>query len=188
MEAAATVRNGIDVGQLVETIGAVKTDESLGRPTFKTSSTWREGARHSGQILGFVHAGVPDTTRSAPFTLEGDGPPVILANNAGPNAVELLWQALGFCYGVGYIASAAAEGIDITSLEIEVEGDLDGRSFLALQGPRAGFTGIRTTAEVSSPSASEAQLQDVSRQVHDTSPVRDCLAKSVVVKTVLEIV
>ena len=188
MDAAATVRNGIDVGQLVETIGAVKTDESLGRPTFKTSSTWREGTRNSGQILGFAHAGVPDTTRSAPFTLEGDGPPVILANNAGPNAVELLWQALGFCHGVGYVDNAAAQGIDITSLEIEVEGDLDMRSFLGLQGPRAGFTSIRAKAKVSSPNASEAQLQDLCHYVQDTSPVRDCSAKSVVVKSVLEIV
>jgi uncharacterized OsmC-like protein len=108
MEAVDTVRNGIDVGQLVETIGAVKTDESLGRSTFKASSIWREGTRNSGQIIGFVHAGAPDTTRSVPFTLEGDEPPVLLGNNAGPNAVELLLQALGFCYGVGYVANAAA--------------------------------------------------------------------------------
>jgi uncharacterized OsmC-like protein len=188
MEAVDTVRNGIDVGQLVETIGAVKTDESLGRSTFKASSIWREGTRNSGQIIGFVHAGAPDTTRSVPFTLEGDEPPVLLGNNAGPNAVELLLQALGFCYGVGYVANAAAQGIDITSLEIDVEGDLDVRSFLGLQGPRAGFTGIRAKAKVSSPNASEAQLQDLCRYVLDTSPVRDCLANPVAVKTVLEIV
>lgn len=143
MEAVDTVRNGIDVGQLVETISAIKTDESLSRFTFKTSSTWREGTRNSVQILGFVHAGAPDTTRSVPFTLQGDEPPVILGNSAGPNAVELLLQALGFCYGVGYVANVAGQGIDIPTPEIEVKGDLDVRSFLGLQGPRASFTGIR---------------------------------------------
>ena len=40
--------------------------------------------------------------------LVGDEPPVLLGQNKGPNAVELLLAALGFCYSVGYVANAAA--------------------------------------------------------------------------------
>lgn len=52
-------------------------------------------------------------TRGAPFELEGDEPPVLLGNNQGPNAVELVLQALAFCYAVGYAANAAAQGIEL---------------------------------------------------------------------------
>ena len=45
--------------------------------------------------------------RDEPFRLSGDKPPVLLGNNKGPNAVELLLQALGFCYAVGYVVNAA---------------------------------------------------------------------------------
>lgn len=183
----ATIRNGIDVDRLVATIGAVRSDPALGNFTFKASSTWREGTHSTGQILGFTHAGEADTTRTESFVLEGDEPPVLLGANAGPNAVELLLQALGFCYAVGYAANAAAQGIEISSLEFDVEGDLDVGPFLGLDGPRAGFTAIRARARVSSPNATEEQLQALCRYVQQTSPVRDCLANPVPVETTLEV-
>jgi hypothetical protein len=47
-----------------------------------------------------------------------------LAPNKGPNAVELLLQALGFCYAVGYVANAAARAIEVTRMDYDVEGDV----------------------------------------------------------------
>lgn len=70
----------------------------------------------------------------------GDEPPVLLGSNQGPNAVELLLQGLAFCYAVGYVANAAAKVIEIESMEYEIEGDFDVRSFLGLEGSRPGFT------------------------------------------------
>lgn len=169
------------------TIQAIQSDPVQGSFTFGATSTWRGGTLNAGQIRGFTHAGEADTSRSQGFALEGDEPPVLLGNNAGPNAVELLLQALGFCYAVGYAANAAARGIEISSMEIEVEGDVDVRSFLGLDGPRPGFTAIRAKVRVSSPNAAPEQLQELCRYVQDTSPVRDSLANPVPVKTTLEV-
>ena len=188
MTAIKTVRNGIDVDQLVETVGAITGDAQLGKFTFRASSAWKDGTHSTGQIGPFVHAGQLDTSRPQPFTLEGDEPPVLLGANHGPNAVELLLQALAFCYAVGYVANAAAQGIDITRAEFDIEGDLDVGPFLGLKGPRPGFTAIRATARVSSANATPGQLQDLCRYVQDTSPVRDCLASPIPVETVLEVV
>jgi uncharacterized OsmC-like protein len=96
--------------------------------------------------------------------------------------------AVGFCSGVGYIANAAARGIEITRMDYEIEGDLDVRSFLGLEGPRAGFTEIRAKRTVSSPNATEDQLVELCQYVQDTSPVRDSLAHPISVKTTLEVV
>lgn len=185
--ATATVTNGIDVPQLVQTIEAIKQDAQLGSFTFRAASTWKEGTHNVGRIGRFTHAGAEDETRAAPFTLEGDEPPVLLGHNQGPNAVELVLQALAFCYGVGFVANAAARGIELTSLEYEIEGDFDVRRFLGLDGPRAGFTAIRARARTSSPNATAQQLEELCQYVQDTSPVRDIIANPTPVETTLDL-
>jgi uncharacterized OsmC-like protein len=187
MTETVAIRNGIDVDRLLATIDAIKADPALGAFTFRASSQWRDGTYNVGEIGRFIHAGQEDESRAAPFRLEGDEPPVLLGQNKAPNAVELLLQALGFCYAVGYVANAAARGIEITNLEYELQGDLDVRAFLGLDGARPGFTEIRVTGRVSSRNATKEQLVELGQYVQDTSPVRDCLANPIPVATTLEV-
>lgn len=188
MTTKVQLKNGIDVQQLVDTIEAVKQDSSLGSFTFRARSTWQDGTYNTGEISAFRHAGQEDESRDAPFQLEGDEPPVLLGSNKGPNAVELLLQGLAFCYAVGYVANAAAQGIEIESMEYEIEGDFDVRSFLGLEGSRPGFNAIRAKGRVSSPNATKEQLEELCQYVQDTSPVRDSLTNPVPVTTTLEVV
>lgn len=187
MTETVTIRNGIDVDQLVATIEAIKDNPAVATFTFRASSRWQDGTHNVGEIGQFTHAGHLDTSRAQVFRLDGDEPPVLLGQNKGPNAVELLLQALGFCYAVGYAANAAARGIELTAMEYQLEGDLDVRSFLGLDGPRAGFTAIRAKARVSSTNATKEQLIELCQYVQDTSPVRDCLANPIPVTTTLEV-
>ena len=158
-------RNGVDVERLVATVGAVQADANVAKFTFRARSTWET------------------TERPHAFEQIGDEPPVLLGTNAGPNAVELVLQALAFCYAVGYAYNAAAKGIEIEELRYEVEGDLDLHRFLGLGGPRAGFSAIRAKSWVRSSNASAAQLEELCQYVQDTSPVRDILAAAVPVTT-----
>lgn len=185
--ATVTTTNGIDVEQLGQTIDHVRKDPELGAFTFRARSSWKGGTYNIGEIPSFTHAGSTDESRTRPFTLEGDEPPVLLGHNRGPNAVELTLQALAFCYGVGFVANAAARGIEIDSMEYEIEGDFDVRPFLGLDGPRPGLTAIRATGRVSSPNASREQLEELCQYVQDTSPVRDIIANPTPVETTLEV-
>jgi len=188
MTTTVSKKNGIDVDQLVETVNAIKQDPSLGSFTFRANSTWQDGTYNTGEIKSFQHAGEEDESRDAPFQLQGDEPPVLLGSNKGPNAVELLLQGLAFCYAVGFVANAAAQGIEIDSMEYEVEGDFDVRPFLGLEGSRPGFTAIRAKGRVSSSNASQEQLEQLCQYVQETSPVRDSLANEVPVITGLEVI
>ena len=188
MTDTATIRNGIDVEQLQATIRLVQDDPEVATFTFRATSEWRDGMHSTGRIGGFDHAGQADGSRAEPFTIEGDEPPVLLGQNRGPNAVELLLQALGFCYAAGYIANAAAQGIDIARMDYEIEGDIDVRDFLGQGGPRPGFTEIRAKGTVSSPNATPEQLRELCQYVQDTSPVRDVLANATPVHTTLDVV
>jgi uncharacterized OsmC-like protein len=184
--ATTTIRNGVDVDRLAATIDAIKSNPPVGTFTFRAGSTWESGARNTGRIEGFTHNGT-EATRSQGFELQGDEPPVLLGSDTGPNAVELVLQALAFCYGVGVIYNAAAQGVDIDELRYEIEGDLDLHRFVGLGGPRAGFSVIRAKGWVRSPNASRDQLVELCQYVQDTSPVRDILAAPVPVHTSLEV-
>ena len=176
-------RNGVDVERLVATVGAVQADANVAKFTFRARSTWETGGRNRGEIREFEHAGATTTERPHAFEQIGDEPPVLLGTNAGPNAVELVLQALAFCYAVGYAYNAAAKGIEIEELRYEVEGDLDLHRFLGLGGPRAGFSAIRAKSWVRSSNATAAQLEELCQYVQDTSPVRDILVAAVPVTT-----
>ena len=181
--ATITNRNGVDVDRLVATIGAVQADANVAKFTFRARSSWESGGRNKGEIREFEHAGATNMERPQAFQLVGDEPPILLGTNGGPNAVELVLQALAFCYAVGYAYNAAAKGIEIEELRYEVEGDLDLHRFLGLGGPRAGFSAIRARSWVRSPNATKAQLEELCQYVQDTSPVRDILADPVTVTT-----
>jgi len=141
--ATLTNRNGVDVDRLVATVGAVKADPNVAKFTFRACSSWQSGGRNKGEIREFEHAGATTTERPQAFELIGDEPPVLLGTNAGPNAVELVLQALAFCYAVGYAYNAAAKGIEIEELRYEVEGDLDLHRFLGLGGSTRGAVPVR---------------------------------------------
>jgi uncharacterized OsmC-like protein len=181
--ATMTNRNGVDVDRLVATVGAVQADPNVAKFTFRARSSWESGGRNKGDIREFEHGGATSAERPQAFELIGDEPSVLLGTNAGPNAVELVLQALAFCYAVGYAYNAAAKGIEIEELRYEVEGDLDLHRFLGLGGPRAGFSAIRAKSWVRSSNATTEQLEELCQYVQDTSPVRDILASPVPVTT-----
>lgn len=187
--ATVTVRNGINVDQLVSTIAAIQDDPKLATMTFQAATKWQEGTHSKAKIGRFTHAGKQDESRTpSQFVLEGDEPPVLLGSNTGPNAVELCLAALGFCYTVGYVANAAARGIELSEMSYEVEGDIDLHAFLGLGKRRPGFTEIRCRGRVQSSNATREQLEELCQYVQDTSPVRDVLANPVPVNTTLEVI
>jgi uncharacterized OsmC-like protein len=174
-----TIRNGVSVSQLVDTIELIKRQPDLARFQFRARSAWEGGGRTRTTIQGFFGAGQEDTSRSEPFTVIGDEPPVLLGGNAGPNAVEAVLQALASCLGVGFVYNASALGIDVRALEFELEGNLDLHGFLGLsETTRPGFSGIRVSYRVDA-DAPRDKIEELCSYVQKTSPVLDMLRNSV---------
>ncbi len=174
-----TIVNGVDVDQLVGTIEAIKSRPDLARFKFRAETEWINGGHSRTQIQSFYGAGQEDTSRSKPFVLEGDEPPVLLGNNAGPNAVEAVLHALASCLSVGFVYNAAAQGIKIDSLDFKLEGDLDLHAFLGLSDKvRPGYETIRLTYRVKS-NAPREKLEALCEYVQKTSPVLDIVRNPV---------
>lgn len=171
--------NGVDVGQLVETIEAIQNQPDLARFQFRATTEWRGGGRATTEIQGFHGAGQEDTSRSAPFVLEGDEPPVLLGENTAPNAVEAVLHALASCLAVGFVYNAAAQGIQVRDLSFDMEGDLDLHGFLGLsEDVRAGYDSVRVSYRVDCDAPPE-KVDELCAYVQRTSPVLDILRNPV---------
>jgi len=176
---APTLVNGVNIDQLVGTVNAIKGQPDLARFTFRSHTDWADGGHSRTTIQGFYGAGAEDASRDEPFVLEGDEPPVLLGQNAGPNAVEVLLHSLASCLAVGFIYNAAAQGIKVDQMSFDLEGDLDLRAFLGLTDTvRPGFDGIRVTYHVQA-DAPRDQLVNLCSYVQKTSPVLDMIRNPV---------
>lgn len=177
--------NGVNVDQLIGTINAIKANPSLARFTFRATNEWVNGGHSRTMIQGFYGAGQEDMSRSQPFVLEGDEPPVLLGNNAGANAVEAVLHALASCLAVGFIYNAAAQGIKVDELKFSLEGDLDLHAFLGLSDKvRPGYENIRLVYRVKS-NAPREKIEALCDYVQKTSPVLDIVRNPVPVTVTL---
>src|SRR5690349_16408926 len=138
--------NGVDLERLSATIAAVTADWALARFQFRADNHWIEGGLNRSTIQGFYGAGREDATRTEPFTVDTDEPPVLLGENRAPNAGEYVLHALAACLSGTIVYHAAARGIALESLQTTIHGDLDVRGFLGLDSTvRPGYDQIRVT-------------------------------------------
>jgi uncharacterized OsmC-like protein len=181
----STVHNGVNVDQLIDTVNAIKDKPDLAHFHFQATNEWISGGHSRTTIQSFYGAGSQDTSRSGPFLLEGDEPPVLLGGNAGPNAVEAVLHALASCLAVGFVYNAAAQGIQIDSLEFDLEGDIDLHGFLGLSEQiRPGYQNIGVSYRIKSDAPRE-KLEALCEYVQKTSPVLDIIRNPVPVNVTL---
>lgn len=182
----ATLPNGVDVGKLLATLDAIKANPGLANFRFRAETAWQSGGHSRTTIQSFYGAGGEDASRSKPFVVEGDEPPVLLGSNAGPNAVELVLAGLASCLAVGFAYNAAARGIRVEELSFHLDGDIDLHGFLGLsEKVRPGCQNIRVVCRVKSDAPHE-KLVELCEHVQNTSPVLDIIRNPVAVSVVLE--
>lgn len=171
--------NGVNVEQLLQTVNAIKDNPALAKFEFRASNKWINGGHNRTRIQGFYGAGQEDTTRTQPFVLENDEPPVLLGTDQGANPVEYVLHALAGCLTTSLVYHAAARGIQIEELETYFEGDIDLQGFLGLSDQvRNGYQNIRVTFKLKA-DAPEAMLQELCELAQRRSPVFDTLTNPV---------
>lgn len=157
--------NSVDIEAVGQLAGAIQSDPSVAGTVWKSTVEWKGGFRSEARSRDF--APVPS---DEPVALGGD--------DTAPNPVEQLLGALGNCLAVGYAANATAAGIELKSLKIELEGDLDLHTFLGLADGHAGYESINARVEIDSDASSD-QIEDLHRKVVSTSPVGHTLEKAI---------
>jgi uncharacterized OsmC-like protein len=164
--------NGLDL-QGLKDFGAALTSDPERRKT-----VWRSRVRWQG---GFQNTA--ESREHAPVRV--DEPTALGGSDTAPNPAELLLDAVGTCLSIGYVLNAAARGIELKGLELDVEGDIDLGVFAGVvEDGNPGYSQIRVRAHIDSDAAPEA-LQALHDHVVRTSPVCNTVARPVAVTTEL---
>ncbi len=186
MDEVANVKNGVNVDQLVGTIGAIKGDPDIAKFQFRAETKWINGGHCRTEFRNFYGAKAEDTSRAQSLVIEGDEPAVLLGENHGANAVEAVLHALASCLCVGFVYNASAQGISIESLDFSLEGDIDLHAFLGLsETMRPGYQNISVKYRVKADAPKE-KLVELCTYVQKTSPVLDILRNPVSVTIEME--
>ncbi|TXN35261.1 OsmC family protein [Flagellimonas hymeniacidonis] len=171
MITTANIKNGVNVDQLVETIGAVQQNPELAKFEFRTKNNWIEGGHCVSSVKSFYGVGAEDTSREETFTMECDHPNVLLGKDKAATPAEVVLHALGSCLTGAMAYHAAANGIEIEGAESSLDGGMDLHGFLGLDPEvRKGFDGIKVRLKVKSDATAE-QLENLAR----FSPVFDII-------------
>lgn len=167
MQATGTTVNGIDTDALRSTMEAVARNPQSGAARFHVRTQWSGGTRSRTCVEQWSLGGQP---MKRDYAILSDEPHELLGHAEAPNPQEILMAGLNACMTVGYVAGCAMKGIELESLEIETEGELDLRGFLGLDpNVKPGYDELRYTVRIRGTGTAE-QFREVHETVMATSP------------------
>lgn len=167
------VFNAIDTQALRETIDAISEDPNRGKMAFAVNTVW-DGQFRTESRPADIQLGSEIIERD--FVIAADEPEQLLGKNSAANPQELLLSALNACMSVGYIATAAMMGVNLTRLEIKTDGELDLRGFLGLDKTvKPGYDNLNYQVTIAGDGSSE-QFKQIHQTVIASSPNRFNLA------------
>ncbi len=163
-------RNGLDVGQMTDTVALLRQSPSLARFEFRARNRWISGGENRSTIKDFFGCDAEDESRERAFEYTNGEPPVLLGNNEGANPVEYLLHALAGCVTTTVVLHATARGINIRELSTELAGTIDLQGLLALEDVMPGYQEIRIRLHIEA-DCTDAELADLLDFAQAHSPV-----------------
>jgi uncharacterized OsmC-like protein len=130
-------------------------------------------ARVVFRVAGALTGPTEVVLQAREHTLTVDEPEVLAGADGAANPVEYALASLASCQAITYRFWAAKLGIELESLEVAAEGDLDLRGFFGLDaGQRAGFTAVRLDVTPRGPETPE-RYRELAEAVDAHCPVLD---------------
>ena len=172
------LRNGVDTVAFFATIDAVKKNPAMAAFQFRASNQWI-GGTHSRSTMDGFHGALSEMQHAPVHTYDADHPAVLTGQDHGATPVEFLLHALAACLTAGIANIAAARGVDLTSIETTVDGDIDLLGILGLGGTevRNGFERINVHLRIAGDEPE--RLREVVEQSRARSAVYDVLTNGV---------
>jgi uncharacterized OsmC-like protein len=125
-----------------------------------------------------LQEGVKVNVRARNFHITVDEPPALGGTDAGMNPVELVLGALGACQSIVARSYSKKFEVNLEGFRVELEGDLDTDGFMNKSDVRRGYSDIRYTYYIKSPSPKE-NIMALVDFVAKTCPVEDTISNPV---------
>jgi len=172
--ALSTVNNGVNVQALLDAREALKGAPGATKFTWKASSTWKNGT-HSTTTIQKYHGLGQEQSHKKAFSFDADHPEIFAAEDRSITPVEFLLVGLASCLTAGIAAVAQNRGIQLRSVEADVEGTMDIQGILGMDADvRNGYDGIKVTFKIDA-DASRKDIEALVAQSQKRSAVYDAI-------------
>lgn len=170
----ATVDNGVNVGALLEAREALREMPEAAQFKWRASCKWQKGTHSRTTIQNFFGLG-QEQKHKTEFHFEADHPEVFASEDLGATPVELVLAGLASCLTAGVAAVAQNRGIQLRSVEAELEGTMDIQGILGVDGDvRNGYNDIKVTFNIDA-DASQEDIEALVAQSQKRSAVYDVI-------------
>jgi len=165
-------KNKVDEAVLSKTIAGLvdhlKDNPNDAQASFTASSELNDGFQSKVNIRN--------------FEFDSDEPEQLGGTDTGPNPVEYVLGALAACQEIVVKTHAALVGVEVNSVQVEVQGDLDLQGFLDIAAERAGFTTVRFETTIDTDEQDSGKLKKLKDLTIDRCPVLDIIQNPVPVE------
>jgi uncharacterized OsmC-like protein len=174
--------NGVSPQQLGSLLSTLKDHPDASEARFFVKTEWK--GQDEGDSGGFYvkssskdfQLGDKTIKRNDAYNMVFDFPPEFSGEGKGPTVCEVCMSSLGACITQTIVAHATARGINIDSINVDIEGNIDLQGFTALStNTRPGAQEFRLNVNIKSSSASKEQISELYELGKKFSPAFDTL-------------
>ncbi|GIF49418.1 putative OsmC-like protein [Asanoa ferruginea] len=168
------VDNGVNVQALLDAREVLKGAAEAAQFTWRATSKWENGVHSTTKIQNFYGLG-EEHQHKTEAVFDADHPEVFAAQDQGITPIEYLLVGLASCLTAGVASVAQNRGIQLRSVEAQVEGNHDIRGILGVDSDvRNGYNDIKVTFSIDA-DASRQEIEALVAQSQKRSAVFDAL-------------
>ena len=174
----ATANNGVNVQALLDARQVLKGAPEAAKFTWRASCKWQDGVHSQTSVQGFHGLG-QEQQHKTETKFEADHPEIFAAKDNGITPIEYVLVGLASCLTAGVAAVAQNRGIQLRSVESQLEGTMDIRGILGVDPDvRNGYDDIKVTFKIDA-DAPKKDIEAIVAQSQKRSAVYDVITNPV---------
>ena len=172
--AELSVNNGVNVEALLEARKALTAAPEAAKFNWRASCKWQNGTHSKTTIQGFHGLG-EEQKHKTEFSFDADHPEIFASQDLGVTPIEFVLVGLASCLMAGVASVAQNRGIQLKSVEANLEGAMDIQGILGIDSDvRNGYDDIKVTFNIDA-DASKEDIEALVAQSQKRSAVYDVL-------------
>ena len=176
--AVSSVNNGVNVQALLDAREALKGAPGATKFTWKASSKWKNGT-HSRTTIQKFHGLGQEQSHKTETSFEADHPEIFASEDRGITPIEYVLVGLASCLTAGIAAVAQNRGVQLNSVESQLEGKMDIRGILGMDSDvRNGYDDVKVTFKIDA-DAPRKEIEAIVAQSQKRSAVYDIISNPV---------
>lgn len=176
--AETAVNNGVNVQALLDARKALADAPQAAKFTWRASCKWENGTYSKSTIQTFHGLG-EEQSHKTEFSFDADHPEVFAAEDRGITPIEYVLVGLASCLTAGVASVAQNRGIQLNSVEANLEGAMDIQGILGMDSSvRNGYDTIKVTFNIDA-DASPQDIEALVAQSQKRSAVYDVITNPV---------